>query len=36
MINKVILTGRLTATPVLKKTSSDVPVTAFSVAVQRQ
>lgn len=36
MINKVILTGRLTATPELKKTSSDVPVVAFSVAVQRQ
>ena len=36
MINKVILTGRLTATPELKKTSSDVSVVAFSVAVQRQ
>lgn len=36
MINKVILTGRLTAAPELKKTSSDVSVTAFSVAVQRQ
>lgn len=36
MINKVILTGRLTATPELKKTSSDVSVTGFSVAVQRQ
>lgn len=36
MINKVILTGRLTAAPELKKTSSDVSVTSFSVAVQRQ
>ncbi len=36
MINKVILTGRLTSDPELKKTSSDVSVTAFSVAVQRQ
>lgn len=36
MINKVILTGRLTSKPELKKTSSDVSVTAFSVAVQRQ
>ena len=36
MINKVILTGRLTQKPELKKTSSDVSVTAFSVAVQRQ
>ncbi len=36
MLNKVILTGRLTADPELKKTSSDVSVTAFSVAVQRQ
>lgn len=36
MLNKVILMGRLTATPELKKTSSDVSVTAFSLAVQRQ
>lgn len=36
MINKVILTGRLTSAPELKKTSSDVSVVAFSVAVQRQ
>lgn len=36
MISKVILTGRLTSTPELKKTSSDVSVVAFSVAVQRQ
>ena len=36
MLNKVILTGRLTATPELKKTSADVSVTSFSVAVQRQ
>ena len=36
MINKVILTGRLTTDPELKKTSSNVSVSAFSVAVQRQ
>ena len=36
MLNKVILTGRLTATPELRKTSSDVSVVSFSVAVQRQ
>ena len=36
MINKVILTGRLTATPEVRKTASDVSVVSFSVAVQRQ
>ncbi|MBQ9953111.1 MAG: single-stranded DNA-binding protein [Clostridia bacterium] len=36
MLNKVILTGRLTAAPDLKKTSSGVAVTAFTLAVQRQ
>lgn len=36
MLNKVILTGRLTATPELKKTSADVSVVSFSIAVQRQ
>ena len=36
MINKAILTGRLTELPELKKTSSDVSVTSFSIAVQRR
>ena len=36
MLNKVILTGRLTANPELRKTASDVSVVSFSVAVQRQ
>lgn len=36
MLNKVILTGRLTATPELKTTTSGVSVTSFSIAVQRQ
>lgn len=36
MLNKAILTGRLTAAPDLKKTSSGVVVTAFTLAVQRQ
>lgn len=35
MLNKVILTGRLTATPELKTTPSGVSVTQFSLAVQR-
>lgn len=35
MLNKVILTGRLTATPELKKTTTDVSVASFSLAVQR-
>ena len=35
MFNFVVLTGRLTADPELKKTQSDVSVTNFSIAVQR-
>ncbi|MCI8589704.1 MAG: single-stranded DNA-binding protein [Clostridiales bacterium] len=35
-LNKVILGGRLTADPVLKKTSSGVAVTSFSIAVNRK
>ena len=35
MLNKTILTGRLTAKPELKKTQTDVSVTSFSLAVQR-
>ncbi len=34
-LNKTILTGRLTAKPELKKTQTDVSVTSFSLAVQR-
>ena len=35
-LNKVILGGRLTADPVLKQTSSGIPVTSFSIAVNRK
>ncbi len=35
MLNKVILTGRLTAKPEIKTTTSGVSVTQFSLAVQR-
>ena len=35
MLNKVILMGRLTADPELRYTKSEVPVTAFSLAVNR-
>ncbi len=35
-LNKVILGGRLTATPELKQTQSGVPVTTFSMAVKRK
>ena len=35
MLNKVIMTGRLTAKPELKKTQTDVSVASFSLAVQR-
>jgi len=35
MLNKVILTGRLTAVPDLKTTTSGINVTTFSLAVQR-
>ena len=34
-LNKIILTGRMTAKPELKKTQTDVSVTVFSLAVQR-
>lgn len=36
MLNKVILTGRLTAKPELKTTTGGISVTTFSIAVQRQ
>lgn len=35
-MNKVILMGRLTADPELKKTSSDLSMTRFSIAVNRR
>jgi len=35
MLNKIILTGRLTAKPELKTTTSGVSVAIFSLAVQR-
>ena len=35
-MNKVIIKGRLTATPELKTTSTDIYVTDFSVAVNRR
>lgn len=35
MLNKVILTGRLTAAPDLKTTTGGISVTTFSIAVQR-
>ncbi len=35
MFNLVVLTGRLTADPELKTTPSGVPVTRFSIAVNR-
>ena len=35
-MNKVILKGRLTATPELKRTTNDIYVTDFSVAVNRR
>ena len=36
MFNVVILTGRLTADPELKKTPSGISVTSFSIAVARR
>ncbi len=36
MFNVVILTGRLTADPELKTTTSGIPVTSFSIAVSRR
>lgn len=35
MLNVVVLTGRLTETPELRHTPNGVPVTRFSIAVQR-
>lgn len=35
MVNIAILMGRLTADPELKHTASDIPVTRFSIAVNR-
>lgn len=35
-LNKVILAGRLTAAPELKSTPNGVPVTAFTIAVERK
>lgn len=34
-LNKIILTGRFTAKPELKKTQTDVSIAVFSLAVQR-
>ena len=36
MFNLVVLTGRLTADPELKTTSNGIPVTTFSIAVDRR
>ena len=36
MFNLVVLTGRLTADPELKYTSNNIPVTSFSIAVDRR
>ena len=36
MFNLVVLTGRLTADPELKYTPTSVPVTSFSIAVNRR
>ena len=35
-LNKVILIGRLTADPELRHTASNLPVTSFSIAVNRR
>lgn len=35
MLNVVALMGRLTADPELRHTSTDIPVTRFSIAIQR-
>lgn len=35
MINRAILVGRLTKDPELRRTSNDIPVTTFTVAVNR-
>ena len=36
MFNLVVLTGRLTADPELRYTSGNIPVTSFSIAVNRR
>ena len=36
MLNKAILMGRLTADPELKHTQSNIPVTSFTLAVERR
>lgn len=36
MLNVVVLTGRLTDTPELRHTQNGIPVTSFSIAVQRR
>ena len=36
MINKVILVGRITKDPELRRTANDIPVVNFSIAVNRQ
>ena len=36
MFNLVVLTGRLTADPELKTTANGIPVTSFSIAVDRR
>ena len=36
MFNLVVLTGRLTADPELRYTSNNIPVTSFSIAVNRR
>ena len=35
MLNSVIMMGRLTDDPELRHTASDVPVTSFTIAVER-
>ena len=35
MLNSVIMMGRLTAEPELRRTQSDIPVTSFTIAVER-
>lgn len=35
MLNKAILVGRLTADPELKKTTNDISVTRFNIAINR-
>ena len=36
MLNKIILMGRLTRDPELRRTQSDLPVTSFTLAVDRR